>query len=377
MNRREFLTTATAVSAGLALSGCNENNRQAIDKTKQFEKKDNSFKNMNMNKNKKTIIRLATSWPASFPIIGTNIERFAERIKIISEGTIEVKLYPKDTLIPALAVFDAASSGQIDAFHSGPYYWKGKNPSFSLVSGIPFGFTAEEISSWMIFGGGYDLWREQYAKYNLYPFMGGNTNIQMGGWFRKPIKSLADMQGLKMRIPGLAGEVFAKFGVNPVLLAAGEIYTSLERGVIDAAEWVGPALDIKMGFHKVAPYYYSGWHEAGSILEITFNKIFWEKLPNEHKIMLEMASHEMNANMTHQFHYENIQALKKFQELGIEILQFPKDVTNAGKVALKEVLDDLSVKSQDFKIINQSIQGYLKDSILWSDISLKYYLNER
>ncbi|MDY0116531.1 MAG: TRAP transporter substrate-binding protein, partial [Sulfurimonadaceae bacterium] len=317
------------------------------------------------------------SWPAHFPIIGTNIERFAERIKIISEGSLEIKLYPKDTLVPALAVFDATSSGQIDAFHSGPYYWKGKNPAFSLISGIPFGFTAEEISSWMLFGGGYDLWREQYAKYNLYPFMGGNTNIQMGGWFRKPIKSLADMQGLKMRIPGLAGEVFAKFGVNPVLLAAGEIYTSLERGVIDAAEWVGPALDLKMGFHKVAPYYYSGWHEAGSILEMTFNKAFWDKLSFEHQMMLDMASHEMNANMTYEFHYENVQALKKFQELGIELLQFPEDVTKAGKVALKQVLEELSSQSQDFKTINESIQGYLRDSILWSDVSLKYYLNER
>lgn len=274
-------------------------------------------------------------------------------------------------------MFDATSSGQIDAFHSGPYYWKGKNPSFSLFSGIPFGFSAEEISSWMAFGGGYALWREQYAKYNLYPFMGGNTNIQMGGWFRKPITSLADMQGLKMRIPGLAGEVFAKFGVNPVLLAAGEIYTSLERGVIDATEWVGPALDLKMGFYKVAPYYYSGWHEAGSILEVTFNKQFWEKLSLEHQAMLEVAANEMNSMMTSEFHFENTMALKKFQELNIEILTFPKEVTSAGKKALEEVLLELSEKSNDFKIVNESIQNYLAASKKWSEVSLQYYLNER
>ena len=278
MNRRDFLTTATTSSAALALGGCNESNRQAIDYSKHPEMKITQEKRVHYNKNKKTIIKLATSWPAHFPIMGIGVERFAQRVKDISGGSLEIKLYPKNVLVPALAVFDACSSGQIDAFHSGPYYWKGKNSAFSLYSGIPFGFTAEEINSWMLFGGGLDLWREQYAKYNLHPFMGGNTNIQMGGWFRKPIESIEDMKGLKMRIPGLGGEVFAKMGVNPILLPAGEIYTSLERGVIDATEWVGPALDIKMGFHKVAPYYYSGWHEPGSILELTFNKKSWEKL---------------------------------------------------------------------------------------------------
>jgi TRAP-type mannitol/chloroaromatic compound transport system substrate-binding protein len=377
MNRRDFLTTATALSAGFAISGCNENDRQAIDYSKHPEKMSGEAKNVNVNKNKKTVIKLATSWPAHFPIIGTGVDRFAERVKTISGGSLEIKLYPKDTLVPALAVFDATSSGQIDAFHSGPYYWKGKNPSFSLFSGIPFGFSAEEISSWMAFGGGYALWREQYAKYNLYPFMGGNTNIQMGGWFRKPITSLADMQGLKMRIPGLAGEVFAKFGVSPVLLAAGEIYTSLERGVIDATEWVGPALDLKMGFYKVAPYYYSGWHEAGSILEVTFNKQFWEKLSLEHQAMLEVAANEMNSMMTSEFHFENTMALKKFQELDINILTFPEEVTSAGKKALKEVLSELSEKSNDFKIVNESIQNYLAASKKWSEVSLQYYLNER
>ena len=377
MNRRDFLTTATALSAGFAISGCNENNRQAIDYSKHPQPKSGETKNVNVNKNKKSIIKLATSWPAHFPIIGTGVDRFAERVKTISGGSLEIKLYPKDTLVPALAVFDATSSGQIDAFHSGPYYWKGKNPSFSLFSGIPFGFSAEEISSWMAFGGGYALWREQYAKYNLYPFMGGNTNIQMGGWFRKPITSLADMQGLKMRIPGLAGEVFAKFGVSPVLLAAGEIYTSLERGVIDATEWVGPALDLKMGFYKVAPYYYSGWHEAGSILEVTFNKQFWEKLSLEHQAMLEVAANEMNSMMTSEFHFENTMALKKLQELDIEILTFPKEVTSAGKKALEEVLLELSEKSNDFKIVNESIQNYLAASKKWSEVSLQYYLNER
>ncbi|MCF6310368.1 MAG: TRAP transporter substrate-binding protein DctP [Sulfurimonas sp.] len=377
MNRRDFLTTATAASATLALGGCNDDNRQAIDYSKHPQKKDGYKKRVNINKNKKTVIKLATSWPAHFPIMGTGVEKFAQRVKDISRGSLEIKLYPKNVLVPALAVFDAASSGQIDAFHSGPYYWKGKNSAFSLYSGLPFGFTAEEINSWMLFGGGLELWREQYAKYNLHPFMGGNTNIQMGGWFAKLINSLDDMQGLKMRIPGLGGEVFAKMGVNPVLLPAGEIYTSLERGVIDATEWVGPALDIKMGFYKVAPYYYSGWHEPGSILELTFNKQFWNKLAFEHKSMIEVASSEMNSNMGYEFHAENIKALQKLKELDISIYQFPKDVTQAGKKALDDVVSELSEKNSDFEKVYDSIHKYLNLSKEWSDASLRYFLNER
>ena len=377
MNRRDFLTTATTASATLALAGCNDSNRQAIDYSKHPKNNSNKTKQVNINRNKKTIIKLATSWPAHFPIMGTGVEEFAQRVKDISGGSLEIKLYPKNTLVPALAVFDATSSGQIDAFHSGPYYWKGKNSAFSLYSGIPFGFTAEEINSWMLFGGGLELWREQYAKYNLHPFMGGNTNIQMGGWFSKPINSLNDMQGLKMRIPGLGGEVLAKMGVNPVLLPAGEIYTSLERGVIDATEWVGPALDIKMGFYKVAPYYYSGWHEPGSILELTFNKQFWNKLAFEHQSMIEVSSSEMNSNMTYEFHAENIKALQKLEELDISIYQFPKDVMQAGKKALDDVVSELSKENSDFESVYASINNHLNLSKKWSDASLKYFLNER
>jgi len=376
MNRRDFLTTASAASAAMALGGCNENNRQAIDYSKHPKHTDD-VKRIYVNRNKKTTIKLATSWPAHFPIMGTGVENFAQRIKEISGNSLEIKIYAKNVLVPALAVFDACSSGQIDAFHSGPYYWKGKNSAFSLYSGIPFGFTAEEVNSWMLYGGGLDLWREQYAKYNLYPLLGGNTNIQMGGWFRKPIHSLADMQGLKMRIPGLGGEVFAKMGVNPILLPAGEIYTSLERGVIDATEWVGPALDIKMGFYKVAPYYYSGWHEPGSVLELTFNQHSWSKLAQEHKSMIEVASSEMNANMTYEFHAQNILALQKLKFLDVKLAQFPDDVTQAGKKALKEVVAELSSQNSDFQRVYASIEKHLKLSKEWSDVSLGYFLNVR
>ena len=376
MDRRDFITTGLGAGAAALLGGCNDSNHVAIDYSKH-PKKTQEQKSVNINKNKKTTITLATSWPAHFPIMGVGVERFAQKVEECSGGSLEVKLYPKNTLVPALAVFDAASSGQIDAFHSGPYYWKGKNSSFSLFSGMPFGFTAEEINSWMLFGGGLELWREKYDKYNLYPLLGGNTNIQMGGWFRKKISSLSDMQGLKMRIPGLGGEVFTKMGVNTILLPAGEIYTSLERGVIDATEWVGPALDMQMGFYKVAPYYYSGWHEPGSILELTFNKPFWNKLGSEHKAIVELASSDLNSSMASEFHYENIHALAKLQELGVELLKFPAEVDAAGKKALVQVIAEQSALNKDFETVYASIKKHLDLSRIWADDSLRYFLNVR
>ncbi len=377
MKRRDFLTTAAATTAAGLLGGCNDSGRQAIDYTKHPQKKDVADKDVYVNRSRKTKINLATSWPGHFPIMGTGVERFADNVNKASGGTLEIKVHPKNTLIPALAVFDAASSGQIDAFHSGPYYWKGKNAAFSLFSGFPFGMTAEEINSWMTFGNGMTLWRKLYGKYNLHPLMGGNTNIQMGGWYRKPLESLADMQGLKMRIPGLGGELFSKLGVNPILLPAGEIYTSLERGVIDATEWVGPALDMKMGFYKVAPYYYSGWHEPGSILELTFNKHKWEKLPSEHRAIIEMAASQMNADMASEFHYENMKSLDLLTKKGVEILSYPADVIDAGKKALVEVMREQSALNSDFKEVAEDANAFLLQSKAWSKASLHYFLNTR
>jgi TRAP-type mannitol/chloroaromatic compound transport system substrate-binding protein len=309
--------------------------------------------------------------------MGTGVEEFVERVRIASGGTIEIKIYPKNTLIPALAVFDAASSGEIDIFHSGPYYWKGKNSAFALFSGMPFGMTAEEINAWMHYGGGYELWRELYSKQNLYPLMGGNTNIQMGGWFRKEIKTLSDLKGLRMRVPGLGGEVFSTLGVNPILLPAGEIYAALERGIIDATEWVGPALDLKMGFHKVAPYYYSGWHEPGSILELTFNLQSWMKLSNEHKMIIEMASEEMNSKMLYNFQAQNAATMKTLGEQGVVFRTFPEDVIRAAKEGMQEVILAQSALNSDFKKVYQSASEFLAASKSYCDVSLKQYLNIR
>ncbi|MBT8349147.1 MAG: TRAP transporter substrate-binding protein DctP [Sulfurovum sp.] len=364
MKRRDFLTTTALGATALAVNGCH----RAEEKTEGTS--------VNINRGKKVTLKLATSWPAHFPIMGTGVDTFAKRCFELSGGTLEIKVYAKNILVPALQVFDSTSAAQIDAFHSGVYYWKGKNPAFSIFGGMPLGLTSEEMITWMKFGGGYELWREMYGKFNLYPLIGGTTGPQMGGWFKKEINSLSDLKGLKMRIPGLGGEVMKKLGVNPVLLPAGEIYTSLERGTIDATEWVGPALDSMMGFSKAAPYYYTGWHEPGSILEITFNKARWEKLSTEHQAIITAASEEMTANMLQEFRYENAKALQVLPK-NVEIKTFPKDMMDAAKVALREVLDTESAKSEDFKRVLKSYQDFVKINKPWDDISTKNFLEIR
>lgn len=364
MKRRDFIAGTAIGATALALSGCH----RAEEKTEGTS--------ANINRGKKVTLKLATSWPAHFPIMGTGVDTFAKRCFELSGGTLEIKVYAKNILVPALQVFDSTSAAQIDAFHSGVYYWKGKNPAFSIFGGMPLGLTSEEMITWMKFGGGYELWREMYGKFNLYPLIGGTTGPQMGGWFKKEINSLADLKGLKMRIPGLGGEVMKKLGVNPVLLPAGEIYTSLERGTIDATEWVGPALDSMMGFAKTAPYYYTGWHEPGSILEITFNKARWEKLSAEHQAIITAASEEMTANMLQEFRYENAKALQKLPK-NVEIRTFPKDMMDAAKVALSEVLESESGKSEDFKRVLKSYQDFVKINKPWDDISTKNFLDIR
>ncbi len=362
MKRRDFIK-AGAIGAGVvALGGC---------------QKDSGGKSVHIKRRKTIKIKLATSWPANFPIMGEGVERFAKRVNEISEGSIKIKVYAKNTLVPALGVFDAVSSGSLDAYHSAAYYYKGKNEAFNLFTGFPFGLTAQEMNAWMDFGNGMKLWRELYDRYNLVPFKGGNTGVQMGGWFKKEIKSLADLKGLKMRIPGLGGEVFSKLGVKPTLLPAGEIYVALERNLLDATEWLGPSLDVKMGFQKVAKYYYTGWHEPGSMLSLVFNKQKFAKLSHEQQLMIEMASNEMNSNMLSEFQYKNAVELESVKKAGVKILEFPVEVMSAAKNAMNEVAKEKSAKSKDFAKVWDDVQSFLAKNREWTDIGLEKYLQVR
>jgi len=364
MNRRDFLKSGAILTGASLVSGCSKS---------QFEDK-----SVSINRRKKVRLKLATSWPDNFPIMGTGVTEFAKRVKEASGGTIEIEVYGKNRLVPALAVFDTTSTGDIDIFHSGPYYWKGKNLAISIFGGVPFGMTPTETVSWFKNGGGYELWREVYDRYNLYPLLGGNTGPQMGGWFRKPIKSLKDLQGLKMRIPGLGGELFSRLGVNPVLLPAGEIFTALERGTIDASEWVGPALDMKMGFQRVAKYYYSGWTEPGSVLELTFNKASWNRLSREQQAIIEISADELNTDMLYNFQSENAKALSTILKDGdIHIGAFPNEITEKAKVENGKMIDEFISKNRDFEKIWKSYSTFLEENRRWTSLSSQNYLNAR
>ena len=324
-------------------------------------------------------LKICLSWPKTLPIMGTNMLWFADKVKELSGGSLKVKIFGANELVPALGVFDACSKGLIDGFHSGPYYWKGKNMAFALFSSFPFGMNANELEAWFDFAGGMDHWRKLYAKHNLLPFKCGNTGNQMGGWFRKPIKSLADMKGLKMRIPGLGGEVMAALGVKPVNIPGGEIYTALERGVIDATEWVGPSLDIKMGFYKVAKYYYSGWHEPGSILELTFNKRKFERLSKEHQAILEAATIMVHNKIRAEFEYENAIQLKNILngKYDVKLGTFPDEVNEAAKKATIEILNKYADQSKDFRVVYDNIKAFFPVVRKWTDTLPKWYLDIR
>ncbi|MCH9814286.1 MAG: TRAP transporter substrate-binding protein DctP [Epsilonproteobacteria bacterium] len=366
-NRRNFIKkTALLGAAGstLLLNGCNRESKPPS-------------KSVNINKNRKVKIKLATSWPAHFPIMGTGIDRFAQRVETISGGTIKIKVHPKNALVPAFGVFDAASVGAIDAYHSAAYFYKGKNEAFNLFTGFPFGMTSTEMNAWLDFGGGMELWRTLYDQHNLIPFKGGNTDVQMGGWFKKEITSLDDLQGLKMRIPGLGGEVFSKLGVQPIQLPPGEIFVALERNMLDATEWLGPSLDIKMGFHKVAKNYYTGWHEPGSMLSLVFNKKKFNKLSDEQKMMIEMASNELNSTMNTEFQYINATALEEIESLGVTVRSFPQEVMEKARQAMATVAKEKSLQSHDFQKVWESAQKFLHTSRKWSDIGLKSYMQVR
>lgn len=275
--------------------------------------------------------KMYTTWPKNFPGLGTGANRVAELITKMSAGRLKVTVYGAGERVPALEVFDAVSRGSAQMGHSGSYYWKGKTEAAPFFTSLPFGLTAWEMGAWLQYGGGMELWRELYAPFDLVPFEAGNTGTQMGGWFRKPIRSLADLRGLKMRIPGMGGEVLARLGVTTVNIPGGELFTALQSGTIDATEWVGPYNDLAFGLHKAAKYYYyPGWHEPGSCLECIVHKPAYEELPEDLKAIVSTAcaavSHDMLAEMT----ARNQAAMRTLvKDHGVEVLPFPDDVLQA------------------------------------------------
>ena len=320
-----------------------------------------------------------TTWPKNFPGLGTGANYLAEAITRASGGRLTVKVYGAGERVPALEVFDAVSRGAAEMGHGAAYYWKGKAPAAPFFTGVPFGLTAQEMNGWLYYGGGLELWRELYAGFNLVPFAAGNTGTQMGGWFRQPIQSLADLKGLKIRMPGLGGEVLARAGATPVNIPGGELFTALESGVIDATEWVGPYNDLAFGLHKAAKhYYYPGWQETGPTLEAIVNKSAWDELPEDLQAIVSIAAEATNQRMLAEYAARNQAALNTLvKEHGVQVHAWPADIMDRLQTLTGELLADLAAADPFTRRVNDSYQAYRQQVVAYSAIAEQAYLNLR
>ncbi len=315
--------------------------------------------------------KLVTTWPPNFPVFQEGVDRFADDVRTMSRGRLDIKVFAGGELVPPLQTFDAVSQGTVEMGHGAAYYWAGKVPAGQFLSAVPFGMTAKGMHSWLYSGGGLEIWQELYEPFGLMPFPMGNTGVQMGGWFNKRIDSVGDLKGLKMRIPGLGGKVLAKAGGTPVLLAGGEIYTALERGTIDATEWVGPFHDQRLGLYRAAKfYYYPGWHEPGTTLELMVNRKAWDELPEDLQAMVRIAAMATNLWQYSQFETLNLKALRELKEKqNVQVLPFPDDVLVELRRLTAEAMEEQAAKDPQFKRVYEAYTSFRADNDAWNQTS--------
>jgi TRAP-type mannitol/chloroaromatic compound transport system substrate-binding protein len=323
--------------------------------------------------------KLVTTWPKGLPGLGSAPENFARRVGEMSNGRLTVRVYGAGEVVPPFEVFDAVSQGVAEMGHGASYYWKGKIPSSVFYTAVPFGMTAQEMNGWLHYGGGLELWRELYAPFGVRPFAGGSTGVQMAGWFNRELKSASDLDGLKMRIPGLAGEVFAASGGTAVRLAGGEIYTSMQTGVIDAVEWVGPYNDRTLGLMEVAEYYYyPGWHEPGAMLEFTVNQAAFDRLPADLQAIVEGAARATNQDMLDEFTARNNESLTTLlEEHSTKLRPLPDDVMDVLHSNAVIALEQLKKDDPMAQKISASYEVFLDGVRTYHEISERAYLNAR
>jgi TRAP-type mannitol/chloroaromatic compound transport system substrate-binding protein len=361
MDRKTFLrNTAAATLGGIALGSCRQ------ESTTQTAKVDLATK---------YVWKMVTTWPPNFPVLGEACQLFADWVNAMSAGQMTIKVYGAGELIPGLEVFDAVSGGAAEIGNGASYYWAGKSPATQFFTTVPFGMNAQQMNAWMYRGGGLALYDELYRGFGLKGVPSGNTTTQMAGWFNKEINTLEDFKGLKMRIPGLGGKVIAKAGGTAVLSSGSEIYTNLERGVIDATEWIGPYHDYVMGFHKIAKYYYApGWHEPGSMLENIFNLRDFEKLPPHLQAILEAASARMNLWVISEFEAKNNEYLLKIQEEGVvEVRKFSPEILQGLKIYTREVLEEIASEDDFTRRVYDSFVAFSSSIRNWASYSEKLY----
>ncbi|MFQ5571272.1 MAG: TRAP transporter substrate-binding protein [Rhodothermales bacterium] len=354
MERRDFMKKAAlGATAGAVLAGCNtptpgsENGAPAIQTQPTLR------------------WRLASSFSRSLDTIFGAADVMANRVSQLTGGRFSIRSYSGGEIVPAFEVLESVQKGTVQMGHSASYYYIGKNPAFAFDCTVPFGLSARQYNAWAYYGGGTELLRELFADFNILNFPGGNTGIQMGGWFNREIHSAADLRGLKMRIPGMGGRVMDELGVTVQQIPGGEIYPALERGAIDAAEWVGPYDDEKLGFHKVVQhYYYPGWWEPGPSLSFYVNKDAWDTLPTGYQHALEVATAEANLYMLSRYDAQNLPAFQRLLDQGVQVHPFPTDVMQAASDITTELLESQS-SDPGYARIFAAYKKWREDSYRW------------
>ncbi len=367
MDRRKFVSTTALAGAAGALAACGG----AAPESTECSSGEAQAKPIEW--------KMVTAWPRDFPGLGTGANRLAEYIGRLSNGRLTVKVYGGGELVPPFEVFDAVSRGTAEMGHSTSYYWKGKVPAAQLFCTAPFGLTAQEINGWLYYGGGLELYREAYAPFGILPFPAGNSGTQMGGWFNKEIQSMEDIQGLKMRIPGLGGEILERAGGTPVVTPGAEVFTALQTGAIDAAEWVGPWNDLALGLFRAGEYYYyPGWQESASSIEAMVNAEAFSALPEDLKAVVEIAAQAVNTDMLSEFTFHNAQALKTLEEEhGVKLRSFPPEVMARLREITWEHFDELAAGDAFFAKVLDSYRSYFEAVMPYSRIAEQQLMNLR
>ena len=351
MDRRSFLTKATIGGAGAAGAAL-----LAAPVVAQSSPK--------------VTWRMTSSFPKSLDTIFGGAVTLANYVSAASGGNFTIQVFAAGELVPGLQAADATAAGTVEACHTATYYYWGKDPTYALATAVPFSLNARQMNAWYYYGDGVALTNDFFNANGLHAFPAGNTGVQMGGWYRKEINTLADLQGLKMRIGGFGGKVLEPLGVVPQQIAGGDIYPSLEKGTIDAAEWVGPYDDEKIGFYKVAPYYYyPGFWEGGPTLSAMFNKAAWDGLPPAYQALLQAACQAANCDMLANYDFKNPAALKRLVAAGAQLRPFSPEILGAAFESAQKIYAELSATNAAFKKIHDSQQAFLRDAYLWDQVA--------
>lgn len=380
MKRRDLILASTAIATGAGVAGALSRAGKPNTSNKASNKvsQKSTLASPAINKGLKEF-RMATSWPKDFPGLGQMANRFAAGLGEISEGHINVKVFAAGELVGATECFDATSTGAADMYHAAEYYWQGKSKGFSFFTAVPMGMTAAEIMGWIDHGGGQELWDDLSAQFNIKAFQAGNTGHQSGGWFKREINSLEDFKGLKMRMPGLGGEVIRRLGGAAVRLSGGEIYQALQSGNIDATEWVGPWNDIAFGFYREAPYYYApGFHEPGASLSVGINLDIWNGLTASEQKMMSYAAQHANNTSLGEYTFQNAKALETLQrEHGISPRFFSQDImVEIGRLC-EEVVQELGTSDPQTRRIYESYKAARDQYAKWTEMSDGRYITAR